>query len=388
MTVTTFALLDAASHLHGYLLKQHWNGQALVGPDSGVRFNARLGRFIKSYLHFLPWSDNYVYMQAQGYWILANWLMADLLDNKKCKDLALVCSEYVLEAQRPEGCWEYPNPEWKGRIATVEGDFAALGLLESYERTRQESLLAGAKLWHRFLLDNVGFQGDDDLLAVNYFANAPKGMVPNNTTLTLLTLAKLADATKDDQHLAPFKGMIVWLGRVQLETGELPYVVESSDGKDRPHFLCYQYNAFEFLDLAAYYRLTGDQAIWPVMEKLASYLSTGVTESGAARFDCHREIPEVAYYTAAIAAALSQAAALQIGDFRPLADRAYKRVLSQQRPDGGMEFFSQRNYGRLTDQRSYPRNLAMILYHFLLELQVRADHVMSMTERHQEQETE
>lgn len=372
MAVPACALLDAASRLHGYLLKEHWNGQALAGPDSGVRFNARIGRFIKSYLDFLAWSDSYIYLQAQGYWILANWLMADLFDDEQCKDIALACSEYVLAAQRPERYWEYPNPEWKGRIATVEGNFAALGLLESYGRTHQESLLAGAKKWYRFLINEVGFQGNNGLLAINYFANVAGGMVPNNTTLTLLTLAKLADATNDDQYLELCEGMVAWLSQVQLQRGELPYAVESSEGKGRRHYLCYQYNAFEFLDLAQYCRVTGDQAVWPVLEKLAIFLSKGISESDAARYDCHRERPEVPYYTAAVAAALSQATVLGLGSFRPLADRAYRRVLSQQRTGGGIQFFSRGNYGVLTDRRSYPRNLSMILYHLLLEVRTQA----------------
>ena len=374
MTIRPNALLDGAARLHSYLLKEHWNGQALEGPDSGVRFNRRIGRFIKSYLDFLPWSDNYIYIQAQGYWILDNWLMAELLDNEQAKDLALACSDYLLAAQRPEGYWEYPNPEWKGRIATVEGNYATLGLLESFCRTQQESLLAGAKKWYRFLIEEVGFQGENGLLAVNYFANVPGGMVPNNSALTLRTLAKLTDATNDSQYLTACEGMVAWLNQVQLETGELPYAVGRSEGNERRHFLCYQYNAFEFLDLAHYYHMTGDEAIYPVLERLALFLSTGISESGVARYDCHRERPEVSYYTAVVAAALSQATVLGLGNFRPLADRAYRWVLSQQRTDGGGEFFSRGDYGLLADRRSYPRNLAMILYHLLLELQVHTHH--------------
>jgi len=248
-----------------------------------------------------------------------------------------------------------------------------LGLLESYCRTRQESLLAGAKNWYRFLIDGVGFQGSDGLLAVNYFADVPSAMVPNNTTLTLLTLAKLADATGDDQYLALSRSMVAWLRQVQLVTGELPYAVETSERKGHRHYLCYHYSAFEFLDLAQYYRITGDQAVWSILEKLAVFLSKGISESGAARYDCYREGPEVPYYTAAVATALSQATVLGVGNFRSLADRAYRRVLSQQTTDGWIEFFSRGDYGLLTDRRSYPRNLSMILYHLLLELQVHAD---------------
>jgi len=375
MTTLSDRLLDAASRLHGYLFREHWNGQALAGPDSGIRFNARIGRFIKGYLDFWPWSDRHIYLQAQGYWILDNWLMADLLNDEQSQDLALVCSEYVMAAQQPEGYWDYPNPEWKGRIATVEGCFATLGLLESYCRTRRESWLMSAKKWYQYAVDKVGFQGDGRWLAINYFANVSAAMVPNNTTLALVTFARLADVTHDSQYLWPCEAMVGWLSQVQLETGELPYSVERSPGKGRPHFLCYQYNAFEFLDLVQYYRLTGNRAIWPVLERLARFLSKGIAESGAARYDCHREEPEVPYYTAALAAALSQATALGLGDFRPLADRAYQRVLSQQRTDGQFEFFSRGNYGWLTDRRSYPRNLSMILYHLLLEVQTYASSV-------------
>ena len=81
--------------------------------------------------------------------------------------------------------------------------------------------------------------------------------------------------------------------------------------------------------------------------------------------------PEVLYYAAAVGAALSQAAKLGAGDFRSISERAYVWVLSHQRKDGGFKFFSRGNYELLTDRRSYPRNLSMILYHLLLELKSR-----------------
>jgi hypothetical protein len=59
-----------------------------------------------------------------------------------------------------------------------------------------------------------------------------------------------------------------------------------------------------------------------------------------------------------------------MGDFRDQADKARARVLSQQREDGGFRFYSKANYGFLTDRRSYPRNLSMILCHLLYRVQV------------------
>ena len=373
MVIATETILDAAIRMHGHVLRNHWNGRALEGPDGGIRFNARFGRFIKSYLSFLPWTDNYRYLQAQGYWVVANWLMNDLAGDHRCRDLAVACSDYVLSAQRPEGYWEYPNPEWEGRIATVEGNVATLGLLESYQRTRHEPLLEGAKNWYRFVIDRMGFQGQDGLLAVNYFANLGSLMVPNNSTLTLWVFARLAELTGDDQYLSRCPGMVAWLRLAQLQSGELPYgLAAPAGGTNRIHFLCYQYNAFELMDLVQYYHITGDQTVWGIMEKLAQYLSRGITRSGAARYDCHHQKPEMPYYTAALGAALGQATALGLGDFSAESERAYARVLSQIRADGSTSFFSRGNYRWLADRRSYPRNLAMILYHLLLEVQTRA----------------
>jgi hypothetical protein len=359
-------IMDAAVRLHGYLVKRHWNGQALEGPDPGIRFNWRVGRFVKGYLDFLPWRDDLVYVQGQGYWILGNYLMADLLNDERYAEIALACSEYVLRAQHPEGYWEYPNPEWKGRVATVEGDFAALGLLAGYSHSGREALMDGAKKWYRYLVDRIGFQGSDGLLAVNYFANTSGDTkVPNNSALMLRTLARLARTANDDSYLSPYHGMVPWLKQVQLETGELPYRLSSSPGVEQHHFLCYQYNAYEFLELAEYYRLTGDREVYPILEGLAAFLSGGISTSGAAGYDCHHERPQVTYYAAAVAAALSQATALGLGDYRELVTRACDWLLSRQRADGGIEFFSRGNYGVLADRRSYPRHLAMILYHLL-----------------------
>ncbi len=363
-------LIDAASRLHNYINQQHWNGQSVTGADPGVRFNSRIGRFIKSSFNFLPWSDDLTYQQAQGYWIMSNWLMADIFEHSKYEEIALACSNFVLDSQRPGGHWDYPNREWKGRIATVEGCFATLGLLESYARSKQESYLDGADKWYHFLIDEIGFVKDKSFLAANYFAE-PGSMVTNISAMVLHALAKFANLTGKNHYLSKCDAMVAWIKHVQMENGELPYVVEKTHGikGDRRHFLCFQYNAFEFLDLLAYYHFTKDQAILNVLKKLANYLSIGVSDTGSAFYNCQKQNPEVTYYTAVVATALSQAEALGLADYNHLAGHAIKRVLFLQQADGNFQFYSQKNYILFSDRRSYPRYLSMILYHLLLEIQ-------------------
>jgi hypothetical protein len=372
LTMERQSVGEAARQLHSYLVRRHWTGEALEGPDVGIRFNSRIGRFIKSYLPFLSWWDHLRYNQTQGYWIAANWLVHDLFAQEAAGMLALATADDLLDRQQPGGYWEYPNPEWKGRIATVEGNFATLGLLQAFERTQAERYLEGARQWYRYLVTEMGFQEHDGGLAVNYFANRPGGMVPNNSTLTARTLARLAQVSGNDAYLERCPALIRFVRDAQRETGELPYIVASPLGAARDHFLCLQYNAFELLDLVEYHRASDDADVLPIIEGIGRFLSGGLTSSGAARYDCSRDRPEILYYTAAVAAALSQVTALGLGDYRPLADAAYSRVLAVQRDDGGMSYYSRGDYHILSDRRSYPRNLAMILYHLLLE-QARED---------------
>ncbi len=278
--------------------------------------------------------------------------------------------------QQPEGYWEYPNPEWKDRVATVEGCFAALGLLESYSRVTDEKYLHAAVRWFDYLMRDIGFrqQKQQNMWAVNYFAHrsGDGGGVPNNSTLLLWFLARLYEMTGQDNYLRPLEKTVTWLEHVQLPSGELPYALGRTPEKDKTHFLCFQYNAFEFMDLAHYYRITGDAKVWPMMERLANYLATGLTPDGRARFDCQHETPDVPYYTVAIARALSLATEMNLGAFQQLADSAFDQVLRNQRDDGGWKYHSRMNYGCLSDRRSYPRYLSMILHHLLQESQLRS----------------
>ena len=355
-------LLAGAQRLHAYLLSRHYHSGTLRGPDAGVRFNLRAWRFLKSAFDFLPWHDDYIFIQTQGYWILSNWMLYEATGEGRWREVALESTEATLRLQRADGTWAYPLPERKHLIATVEGNWGAAGLLASYAREREPQFLQGAVRWYDFLVERIGFQEHEAGKAINYF-DKPRGKVPNNSVEAAWLFARLWKATGDERYLEHVGGMTDFVRSVQLASGELPYVVESPYERRREHYLCYQYNAFQFLKLAWLERLRPNNAVAAVLPGLANFLATGVAASGACAEDCFSRSVEVDYYTAALAAALEQAARLRLagGD---LGQRAYERVAARQKDDGSF-IYSKGDHGFLRDSRSYPRPMAMTLFHLL-----------------------
>lgn len=367
---------SSALRLYTYIHDHHWNGSAVVGPDPGVRWDRVLFRFVKSVLSFIPWKDDRYMLQCQGYWIRDNWLLFDLTSEEQFKDTAIRATETVLSQQHPDGYWSYALPGWRRRIATVEGDYAALGLLASYPRTKDERYLAGALKWKNFLNSEIGYSDYQGSECIHYFAGGGGALVPNNATLTLELLGELYHATGDTSHLEHCQEMTGFLKQVQLESGELPYSVGVESGFGRTHFMCYQYNAFQLLDLIHYYQTTEDNGILDVMKRMAYYLSTGIHRDGHAYYACTKKTPEVIYYSAALGAALLESQRIGLGGYGALSNRAYERVMRFQKQNGGFPY-SFRNYGILKDTRSYPRYLSMILFHLLLRADNRGTKVKS-----------
>jgi uncharacterized protein YyaL (SSP411 family) len=345
--------------LHRYIATTHWDGNKLAGPDPIGRIHWRITRFIRSYLRSLPGDDRYAYLQAQAYWIRANLKLLQASRDPGYSEFVLPCADYILSSQRGDGSWIHP-PIWgrRGFVSTVEGVWASLGLTAVYQETGRRAYLDGALRWYEFQMERIGFQEVAGGLATNYYAHSTR-IVPNVTTMLIWFLAELFQITRDAAFLELTEPMIRFLQHSQLSTGELPYELGT-----RTHYLCYQYNSFEFLDLAHYYQITGNEQVRPLMSGMAEYLATGITERGSCRQDCFKEFPEVNYWTASLATALRKAHEFELGDYFDLSERSYRYLLTQQRPDGGFDF-SERNYRLLRDQRSYPRYLAMILDHLM-----------------------
>jgi hypothetical protein len=358
----------SAIKLHNYILEDFWNGHAIVGPDPGLYLESRLLRFIKSYLPSINWCDNHYFLQAQGYWIKSNWDLFEITGDISYKKVAIACSKQIIDKQKNNGSWEYPLKAWKKYASTVEGTWASLGLLETFKHTKEWTYLKGALKWYDFLINRIGFQTYKDSLAINYF-DIPKYRVPNNTTLVLWFLAELYGIEKDPKFLKFNEKMIRFTQLCQNSNGELRYTVE------KEHYLCYHYNAFEFLDLYHYQEIINDERIRIILKKLAKFLSTGVTEIGSVKFDCFQTFPEVIFFSGVVGAALTSAASIGFKGYEKHTKCAYNFLFENQRPDGSfiecrhaMPYIRKPiSHGFLIDKRSYPGGLCFILQHFLIK---------------------
>jgi hypothetical protein len=356
-------LTHAAERLHTHLLKRHYSLGLVHGPDAGVRFQLRLWRFFKAGLAFIPWNDDYVFMQSQGYWILSNWMLHEATGDQKYRVLALESTEATMRLQQPGGFWLYPLPERKHLIATVEGNWGAIGLLATYAREPRKEFLQAAVRWFDYLVGTIGFQIHTSGKAINYF-DKPRGKIPNNSAVAVWLFLRLWKATGDARFIEHVDAMLDFLVGTQLSTGELPYIVDGPNEKSRIHYLCYQYNAFQFLNLIWADALRSDPRTHRILSALAGFLSQGVTKSGASAANCFHAKPETDYYTAVLATALREAEELGASGAGELSERCYARVLRRQRTDGSFTYTTG-DYGFLHDGRSYPRPQVMTLFHLL-----------------------
>jgi hypothetical protein len=143
--------------------------------------------------------------------------------------------------------------------------------------------------------------------------------------------------------------------------------VDSPLEKGRDHYLCFQYNAHQFIHLCRSELLRPGLGAKPILTKLWEFLRSGVRPNGSCASDCASVDgggPEVNYYTAALGSALHYAYRLGVDPNDETAQRCFGRALARQRPDGSFGF-STGNYGFLRDDRSYPRYQAMTMFHLL-----------------------
>ncbi len=358
-------LQTAALKIHSAMLEGFEDQGAIIGPDPGVRFNYRIWRFLKGYTPWVGWHDGLYYLQCQGYWVMANWALAQS-NNDRYAEIAVAATDQILSRQRSDGAWDYPNPEWKGRVATVEGTFATFALTETFRRTGVQRYLDAALKWHDFFSHSIGFQTYQGTTAVNYFAGRPSNPVPNNSALILRYLANLARTTGDDRYAAKCDSVVDFLTKFQQTSGEFPYVVDEPGMR---HFQCFQYHSFIYLDAWNYYQMTGDERIVEILRGVLRFLEGALAPSGYGYYQCGQHYRTVNYHTAAIATALHTSHNIglsqdKVADYRRRSQLAIDYLLKQQQPDGSFPH-SRGDYRFICDHRRYPRYLAMMLYHLL-----------------------
>ncbi|MGE5325422.1 MAG: hypothetical protein ACM3NO_00165 [Deltaproteobacteria bacterium] len=358
-------ILDQCERLHAYLVRRHYSEGLLHGPDPGVRFNWRLWRFAKSALEFLPWGDDYLFMQTQGNWVLANWALYDATANARYRQIALEATDATLALQKPEGYWVYPLPERRHLIAALEGIWGAVPLLATYARTSRAELLRAAQRAYEFLINRIGFQKHQPGEAINYF-DKPRGKIPNNSVIAVWSFLRLWQASGEARYLEHVAPLLEFIAAVQSPTGEIPYIVDSPLERGRDHYLCFQYNAHQFIHLCRSEMLRPGTGAKPIFTRLWKFLQRGVRPNGSCANDCASlgGGPEVNYYTAALGSASHYAFRMGVDPSDEIAQRCFARVLARQNADGRFGF-STGNYGFLRDGRSYPRYQAMTLYHLL-----------------------
>jgi len=356
---------QAALRLHAFLEERFWDGRTLGGPDQGVRWHLRVGRFTKSYLPLLQGRERLVFRQGQGYWALANGALARATGEARFRALALAVGEECRDSQLPDGSWGYPMRARRHLKATVEGDFAAVALLEAYQATGDARFREAALAWHRFLEERIGYEPHPSGgLAVHYF-DRPRGLVPNNSAELVWILGRYATALEDRAFLARVPALETFLEAVQYPSGELPYELPGRhDPRHQPHYLCYQYNAFQALKLWWHFEAHADARAEALARRITGYLKSGVRPSGASRCACGVDLPEVVYYADVLALALLLGARHGVAGAAELSERGVGWVLSRQLRNGGFRF-SRGDYRVLADRRFYPRNLAMTLFHLL-----------------------
>lgn len=360
----TDTYLDAALKLYCHLFSQYWTDGLLVGPDPIGKINWRVTRFIKGYLPWLPWADCFAYMQTQGYWIQSNVQLFALTQDSVYLDRVEECADTVIRKQNPDGTWMHPPlQERQNFVSAVESVWAGLSLATAYKKLQKNAYLEALIKTYDGLVNKIGLRTLKDSLAVNYYAHA-NSLVPNVTTMFLWLVAELHILTSETRFLKHTNQMIRFLAYSQLPTGELQYSYA-----ERPHFQCYQYNSFQFLDLLNYYRLTKDEQVYHILTKMAHFLASGLTKRGSCRYDCFKENPETNYWTAALAAALFEVHRLEIDSYQNLSEQAYQRLLTQQNSNGSF-YFSDKNYRFFADRRSYPRQQAMILMFLLTRTKI------------------
>jgi hypothetical protein len=117
--------------------------------------------------------------------------------------------------------------------------------------------------------------------------------------------------------------------------------------------------------LIRYHDLTGDTMPIPLITVVLDLLRHGLAADGHAFYQCGNRSLRVTYHTGVLGAAFNKVKQPGIDGYDEPVGLAYSYLLGLQESYGSFSY-SRRYYYLLSDYRSYPRHLAMIMYHLLL----------------------
>src|SRR5439155_17322810 len=132
----------------------------------------------------------------------------------------------------------------------------------------------------------IGWQPVGTGLATRYFAGHEGPAVPNNSVAVLRLLAELAAATGETRYLQRAPAMLTFLAQAQRTSGELPYVFGPMTRARLEHFQCFQYNAFQCLDLLRYQEVSGDDHPRAIVAGVIRFLADGVGDRDRCPYAC------------------------------------------------------------------------------------------------------
>ena len=243
-------LTRAAERLHTHLLQRHYSQGLVHGPDAGVRFQLRLWRFFKAALDFLPWQDDYVLCNPRVIGFCPTGCCRDDRENRNIARWPWRARRRRSACSSPKVSGLYPLPERKTpdrhRGGKLGGDWTPRHLCpRTAGRISSRQRFAGTITWSE--------------------ASAFSPTRPERPSTTLISRegkfptipwrrygSSCGFGRPPAMRASGARGChagVSWQAP-NFPPGSCPTLWTGPYEKGRVHYLCYQYNAFQFLKLA------------------------------------------------------------------------------------------------------------------------------------------
>ena len=208
------------------------------------------------------------------------------------RDLALESTAATLRLQHARGIWVLSASRAQHLIATVEGDWGAIGLLASYAREPRQEYLAGALRWYDYLVNRIGFQDAPPGKAINYF-HRPRGKDAEQLGGGGVAFSAACGRRQGRSDFSSTcRAMLEFIAATQLPSGELPYIVAGQYESGREPLSLFSVQCFSVLEAGVGRGAASSRRQGAILARARKFLAKGVTPSGASAADCSSERPK------------------------------------------------------------------------------------------------